>query len=70
MFLALNRYLTITMGIKNLRAKVTIIVPCLLMLTAARTDDEKQKVSDPSNTRGYVFDMRDDIGKPSCRVLW
>lgn len=57
------------MGIKNLIAKVTIIVPCLLMLTAARTDDEKQKVSDPSKTIVYVFDIRDDIGKPSWRVM-
>jgi len=57
------------MGIKNLIAKVSIIVPCLLMLTAARTDDEKQKVSDPSKTIVYVFDIRDDIGKPSWRVM-
>jgi membrane-bound serine protease (ClpP class) len=57
------------MRTKKLLAKICIIVPCLLLLTASGLDQEGSAVKDTSKTIVYVFDIRDDIGKPSWRVM-
>lgn len=57
------------MRIKNLFSKICILVPAILLLTAARMDEEPAKASDANKTVVYVFDIRDEIGKPSWRIM-
>jgi membrane-bound serine protease (ClpP class) len=57
------------MRTKKLLAKICIILPCLLLLTASGLDQEGSAIKDTSKTLVYVFDIRDDIGKPSWRVM-
>ncbi|HEX2395855.1 MAG TPA: nodulation protein NfeD, partial [Bacteroidales bacterium] len=54
---------------KKILTKLCILAPALLLLTASRTDEEKAREIDTSKTIVYVFDIRDDIGKPSWRVM-
>ncbi len=49
--------------------KLCILVPALLLLTAAKTDKNNLPQVDHSKTVVYVFEIRDDIGKPSWRVM-
>lgn len=54
---------------RNILTKLCIIIPAFLLLTSARTREDKPRVTDPSKTIVYVFEIRDEIGKPSWRVM-
>jgi membrane-bound serine protease (ClpP class) len=49
--------------------KLIILVPAIMLLTSARVQRDDAKKIDPNKTLVYVFDIRDEIGKPSWRVM-
>jgi membrane-bound serine protease (ClpP class) len=55
---------------RNLKiiSRICIIIPCLILLSAAQTETKPDAVN-PNKTIVYVFDIRDEIGKPSWRVM-
>jgi len=58
-----------TMRMLSFIRKVFIIVPALLLLISAKSDKEKNGITSPDKTLVYVFEIRDEIGKPSWRVM-
>jgi membrane-bound serine protease (ClpP class) len=58
------------MGFKSVIRKACIIIPAIFLLSAGKIDEEPAKaVSGSHKTLVYVFDIRDEIGKPSWRVM-
>ena len=57
------------MGIPSFIRKVCIIIPAFILLISAKSDQEKNGITDPDKTIVYVFEIRDEIGKPSWRVM-
>jgi membrane-bound serine protease (ClpP class) len=49
--------------------KILLLVPAVLLLTSAKIDSGSKKNIDHSKPLVYVFEIRDEIGKPSWRIM-
>lgn len=49
--------------------KLCVLIPAFLLYSSALQEKDTEKPRDPDKVVVYVFDIRDEIGKPSWRVM-
>lgn len=65
-----NTFSQMKIKIRGIVSRLMILVPALFLLSAGKLDTSlNQQETGKTNTLVYVFAIRDEIGKPSLRVM-